>query len=286
MTYGRWPRIAEGPTAADLTTFGEVIWFTGGATPTLDAADRTALSTFLDGGGKLLLAGQDIAYSLCDASSPEYSSSACQFVTDYLHATYGAASSGSTNIVGRTKDPIGDGLSFSIAGGAGNQSSPDGVTPNGGTEAMKYNGTAYSAAIHSFSGSRRVAFFAFGLEGITSLTTRQTIVDRVFDYFTATVGVEEGVPGREILSANRPNPFNPDTRLSVRLEKASSGEVSILDAGGRHVKTLASGILRAGETELVWNGTDDGGAEAPSGIYFVRLATDGRAETRKITLIR
>ncbi|MFH1679152.1 MAG: FlgD immunoglobulin-like domain containing protein [Candidatus Eisenbacteria bacterium] len=285
--HGRWPRVAEAPTSTDLNQFGEVVWFTGEASPSLDSDDRTALTGFLTGGGKLLLSGQNIAYSLCDPASAEYSAGACSFVTGYLRATYGANNSGSTNVVGSSRDPIGGGLSFSIAGGAGNQSSPDGVAPNGGYEALQYDGTAHSAAVHSFSGNQRVVYFAFGLEGITSLSTRQTIMERVFDYFTATVGVADaGVPRPEILSANRPNPFNPSTSLTVRLDRAETGSVSVFDAGGRHVRTLADGLLAAGETELVWHGTDDGGNPVRSGVYFVRVEAGERALTRKVSLVR
>ncbi len=289
LVVGRWPRIAEGPAAADLSTFGRVIWFTGSTSPSLDAGDRSALGTFLTGGGKLLMSGQNIAYSLCDPGSPEYSAGACSFVTDYLHASYGANNSGSTSVVGIAGDPIGDGLSFSINGGAGNQNSPDGVTPNGGAEAMEYQTGTYSAAVHSFSGARRVVYLAFGLEGITSEATRDAIVGRTFDYFDATVGVEsgeDGVPRRAELSENRPNPFNPSTTLVVRLDKASEASVDVFDASGRHVRAVAGGLLPAGETEIAWDGTDDSGRPVRSGVYFVRLDADGRSLTRKVSLVR
>jgi hypothetical protein len=289
MIYGRWPRILDGPNAAELGMIGQVIWFTGEATPSLDAGDRTALTAYLNAGKKLLLSGQNIAYSLCDPGSPEYSAGAAAFVTDYLHATYGTNNSGTTSVVGDPMDPIGGGLSFSIAGGAGNQTSPDGVTPSSGDEALKYQSTAYSASVSSFASARRVVFFAFGLEGITSLSTRQTLIDRVLDYFTATVDValaDAGVPRPASLSANKPNPFNPSTRLSVVLDEARAASVSVFDASGRHVRTLAEGLFRAGETEVVWDGTDDSAAPVRSGVYFVRLNAGDREVTRKVSLIR
>jgi hypothetical protein len=289
---GRWPRIAQAPTAANLSQFGEVIWFTGEADPSLDANDRAALSAFLDDGGKLFLSGQDIAYSLCDTGSPEYSSAARDFVEEYLASVYVSNNSGAASVEGISKS-LGQGLSFSIAGGVSNQSSPDVVRPGTnfsgktGVSCFAYAGVAYAAGIQSFSDDARVVFLSFGLEGITSLATRQAILQRVFDFFGAEVGVEGGViPRLEILSASRPNPFNPSTSLTVRLDKAEAGSVSVFDAGGRFVRTLSGGVLPAGETEVVWDGTDDRGSPVRSGIYFVRLDAGDRTLTRKVSLVR
>ncbi|MBM3321279.1 MAG: T9SS type A sorting domain-containing protein [Candidatus Eisenbacteria bacterium] len=292
LIHGRWPRIAQAPTAANLSEFDEVIWFTGEADPSLDASDRAAISTFLNSGGKLFLSGQNIAYSLCDAGSPEYSAAARDFVEEYLASVYVSNNSGSTSVDGIPKS-LGQGLSFSIAGGASNQSSPDVVRPGTnfsgktGVSCFAYTGVADAAGIQSFGGGARVVFLSFGLEGITSLTTRQAILQRAFDFFDAVVGVEGGViPRREVLSANRPNPFNPSTSLVMRLDKASAGSVSVFDAGGRLVRTLSGGVLPAGETEIVWDGTDDRGSPVRSGVYFVRLDAGDQTLARKVSLVR
>jgi len=288
-TYGRWVRSVEAPTLAVLNTIRKVIWFTGDETPTFDATDRSNLSSYVGfTNRKLFVCGQNIAYDLCDPSSPNYSTAACDFVEDALRVSYEQNDAGTTDVVGDGTDPIGQDLSFSIGGGAGNQTSPDGISPiNGGNACFSYDGTAYDAGAHWNDGNKRGVTLAFGLEGITALTTRQTIMQRVFDYWSATVDVETGAPpARTALLPNRPNPFNPVTTLHFTLKEEGRAVLRIHDASGRVVRTLLDGTAAAGPATAVWDGGDDAGAPVSSGVYFARLTAGKTSETRKITLIR
>jgi hypothetical protein len=65
-----------------------------------------------------------------------------------------------------------------------------------------------------------------------------------------------------------------------------SAEVTLHDVSGRRVRTLASGSYPAGYQRAVWDGRDDSGRPAASGVYFLRLATGGRSETLKLTVLR
>jgi hypothetical protein len=49
---------------------------------------------------------------------------------------------------------------------------------------------------------------------------------------------------------------------------------------------LISGGLPAGLHETEWNGLDDDGIQAPSGVYILRLDADGRCAARKVVLGR
>jgi hypothetical protein len=89
-----------------------------------------------------------------------------------------------------------------------------------------------------------------------------------------------------ILSWNAPNPFNPATVISFRLLRSSSACLSIYDAIGREVAVLAEGFMSAGNHEVRWNGRDSKGAPVSSGVYFYRLEAGGKAETRKMMLMR
>jgi flagellar hook assembly protein FlgD len=52
------------------------------------------------------------------------------------------------------------------------------------------------------------------------------------------------------------------------------------------VRRLAAGPLAAGEHAVPWDGKDDAGRAAASGVYFVRLEGDGVRSTRKAILLR
>jgi hypothetical protein len=78
-------------------------------------------------------------------------------------------------------------------------------------------------------------------------------------------------PAGFALDQNYPNPFNPSTRIGYRLQAGSDVSVRLVDAKGRLVRTLASGLRNAGTHEETWDGLTDDGLPAPSGIYFVSV---------------
>jgi len=63
-------------------------------------------------------------------------------------------------------------------------------------------------------------------------------------------------------------------------------DVSLYDASGRRVRSIVRGELAAGRHEAVWDGLDTNGRAVPSGIYFLRLETEGTMRTRRITVLR
>ncbi|MDZ7339335.1 MAG: alpha-amylase family glycosyl hydrolase [candidate division KSB1 bacterium] len=91
---------------------------------------------------------------------------------------------------------------------------------------------------------------------------------------------------RAELAQNYPNPFNGATVLHYRLPVDGTVRVDVLDVCGRKVKTLVDCLQQAGEQEVCWDGAGEGGAQAPSGIYFVRLIAAGEVHVRKVLRVR
>ena len=90
-----------------------------------------------------------------------------------------------------------------------------------------------------------------------------------------------------LLSANYPNPFNPETTISFTLPKAEQQvSLSIYNSKGQKIKTLFSGNADQGTQRLVWNGVDDNGRAVGSGIYFYRLTVAGKSHSRKMLLLK
>jgi subtilisin family serine protease len=85
-----------------------------------------------------------------------------------------------------------------------------------------------------------------------------------------------------------PNPARSATAFRFALGEHAPGEVAIriYDAGGRLIRTLASGPLAAGEHALAWDGRAADGRPAARGIYLCRIEAPGGSATQKLVLDR
>ena len=100
-------------------------------------------------------------------------------------------------------------------------------------------------------------------------------------------GIEDSPnPAAPGVGALYPNPFR--SMLSVPFFLSSPGRitVSVYDLSGRMVSTIADDSFAAGEHRLSWRGIDEEGRDLAPGVYFVRVAGEGGAETRKVILAR
>ncbi|MFQ5598949.1 MAG: S8 family serine peptidase [Candidatus Krumholzibacteriia bacterium] len=103
------------------------------------------------------------------------------------------------------------------------------------------------------------------------------------------VGVEvvRAAPARTFLAQNAPNPFNPSTTLRYGLAAAGPVRLVIYDGRGRQVRTLVRAPhVPPGFYSAVWDGLDDAGRPAPSGVYHARLELAGRVLSRRLTLVK
>ncbi|KAA3654991.1 MAG: hypothetical protein DWQ10_17460 [Calditrichaeota bacterium] len=99
------------------------------------------------------------------------------------------------------------------------------------------------------------------------------------------------LPEEFSISANYPNPFNPQTRFDVHLPGDAEINVLIFNTSGQHVSTPFSGYMRAGSTTILWNGRLHNGLNAPSGVYITRINaafSNGKNElvSRRIVLMK
>jgi hypothetical protein len=88
------------------------------------------------------------------------------------------------------------------------------------------------------------------------------------------------------LRQNYPNPFNPSTNIAFGLSGDADITLRIYDASGRLVRVLAEGRREAGAHIEVWDGMDESGRPASSGVYFYRLRVGRFGETKKMILLQ
>lgn len=88
------------------------------------------------------------------------------------------------------------------------------------------------------------------------------------------------------LVQNHPNPFNPATTIEFELPRRSPVSLNIYNLLGQQVAQLIDREYPAGKHQIKWDGTMSDGGQAPSGVYFYRIAVDGRAESKKMLLLK
>ena len=103
-----------------------------------------------------------------------------------------------------------------------------------------------------------------------------------------TAGYASGVgdlPRGPVLHQNSPNPFNPETVISFTLTSPGAVRLAVYDMAGRLVRILADGDLGAGTHNRTWDGQDENGRVAASGVYLYRLVSGGTTLLGKMTLV-
>jgi hypothetical protein len=94
------------------------------------------------------------------------------------------------------------------------------------------------------------------------------------------------LPTETRIIGNYPNPFNPSTTISYSIGEASVVSLKIFNTLGQEVATLVNGLEQAGTRTAVWNGTNNTGSAAASGVYIVRLVTGQHVSTQRILFMK
>lgn len=103
----------------------------------------------------------------------------------------------------------------------------------------------------------------------------------------AAVADEAGrAPQRFVLEQNRPNPFNFGTSIYYRLEESGEVQLAIYGLNGQRIRMLFQGRQPAGAHRASWDGRDEAGHPAASGIYFCRLQAGAQVQMRKMAFAR
>ncbi|GAA0930631.1 hypothetical protein GCM10009554_13950 [Kribbella koreensis] len=179
VSFDTWDLDADSNLPANyLLAHRNVVWFTGNTYPAPITPYETRLQAFLDGGGRLLMSGQDILDQAAGTTA---------FVHDYLHITWDGTevqNDKATDAVhGVAGNPVTDGigtvpLDHSVLGAE----FEDQVTPNGGASAAFTDDTSQPDGL-SFAGGYKVVFLAFPLEAYGTAADKSGLVGRTMTFF-------------------------------------------------------------------------------------------------------
>ncbi len=269
-----WETLTSGCPAEELAQFDAVIWLTGDQRDSaLTPEETAALSDYLDGGGNLLITGQNIAESIAGEA----------FLSDYLGAVFEGGSSNQQQVLGVAGDPVTSGMTlmFPGAGGAGNQNSTDMISTAGpGVTAMVYGAGAQPGAAVRVEEDYQCLFLAFGLEGVSGAAgtiTRADFLSAVLSWFEVPptgVQPEQDRGARPQGFADlrlNPNPFNSAVEIRYRLSSPRELNLDVYDVQGRLIRTLSLGTVQPGFHKMRWRFD----AASASGIYFFVISGDG-----------
>ena len=156
----------------------------------------------------------------------------------------------------------------------------------------------YAAAMLNIDGTNRVVSMNHDLslrdqsgEGSAPLSARARLLNDVLDYFGVAWdwgGPSGGVPPAvsPLVVASYPNPFNPSVTMRFTLARPGHVTMKVFDARGAAVRTLLDGHVELTSGAVTWNGDDQRGQSASSGLYFVETRADGQVDVRKVTMLK
>ena len=99
------------------------------------------------------------------------------------------------------------------------------------------------------------------------------------------LAVDDGPPPTFRLYPCVPNPARSSARVRFGLPRESRVALAVHDLAGRKVRSLISGVVAAGDGEVAWDLRDAAGARVADGIYFLKIAVDGRTISRRVAVV-
>ncbi|MDH4211754.1 MAG: T9SS type A sorting domain-containing protein [candidate division WOR-3 bacterium] len=285
-TYKIWAPASQGIfpiSRIDEFNTSTIIWYTGrAAVNTVTSAEQDSLIQFLDGGGKLIITGQNIGEEI----------SGTTFYGSWLHAQLVNDSISITRCYPDTLDSLGQSMiKIFTVGSAPSQYSRDVIASDGSAHQFLYYDTLLTncAAIwyNSPFPDYRVIYSGFGLEAINQIPGHMSLTEVLaafLDWF-GILSVEEDQMGRINipLCTVFPNPVRG--LMQIRMGSTVIGEfgsILVYDVAGRLVRTVHEGQL---PDAIMWHLKDDIGRQLPSGVYFINLRTKQRGEMLKVVVV-
>lgn len=83
-----------------------------------------------------------------------------------------------------------------------------------------------------------------------------------------------------------PNPFNPETTISLHLQNAAHLWLNVYNTKGQRVRTIYKALISSGAHSFHWDGKDEGGNPVGSGIYYCKAEYLGKSYVQKMLLMK
>ncbi len=163
----------------DLIGASAVIWFCGDdSSNSISSTEANKLKSYLDAGGELILFGQDIGYDIKGSS----------FLKTYLKAKF-VSDKAKTSVIAGEDGSFLAGFAGSLSvGDAVKQGYPEVLAPLDGASVLVRYGTSSEIGAIAYEGNYKVAYFGFGLEGISGPNARKAVLEQAIAWTQAGSG--------------------------------------------------------------------------------------------------
>lgn len=149
--------------------------------------------------------------------------------------------------------------------------------PEAHAETVSWDVVAAGGTIRSSSAGYTVsASVGQAAVGVLSGATYRLYTGFWNPLLTGAVGAEDQpflqIPRKFGLTGNHPNPFGSHTTIRYAVPRHSHVTIEVYNLAGHRVRTLSEGAREPGYHHARWDGLDDRGCRAGSGIYLSRMS--------------
>lgn len=243
--------------------------------PALTIPQIEAVKAFMNGGGNLLIAGQDIGWDFMSGNAAGHGSpEATDFFQNYLHSNYVSDGSSTNNqfIAEPTDEIFGAVNQSAVVDVYGGNMYPEQITARENAFQVFYYDAAKTkcGAVRSETENYKVVYFGIGLEMIQNIDVRNQIIASALNWFNIGVGLQHA--DNQNLSI-RIFP-NPNSSGMIHFDgNANLKSIEIIDMTG---KTIINQKVNDSEPVNIHN--------LKQGLYIVKMFSEMGIVTSKLSV--
>ena len=232
--------------------------------PSLTDDEVAMLTDFMDNGGNLMIAGQDIGWDQSGAPNTYGTPATQAFYTNYMLATFVDDGSSASNTVNFTDtDPIFGAVSNSgIMNVFSGNTRPDEIMPIApATGILTYNTGSTIGALRAVKNNYKLVYFAVGPEQVAYANVGRSMIQVSHDWFYGTVDIAEFDAALGSLGQAFPVPADGQLNIPVNTLHGDA-TLEVFDIMGRSV--MQQSVARS--SSVILNTSD-----LSNGVYSYRL---------------
>ncbi len=254
--------------------------------PAFTDPQAIALKAYINNGGHVFVAGQDIGWDIESGQSGSHGTTDTKdLYTNYFKADWiDDGTTANNKLIANTSDSIfGTVATSNVVDVNGGYMYPDQVAPLQNAIDVFYYNTALTkiSALRSMKATAKVVYFGVGMEMVQSVPVRNDIIKKAWDWFgSPSVGippVASTSTSASHLGQCYPNPVSGTATILLNDIKGNM-TIEVVDLNG---KIRMSVPVHEGMTGV----TIDSGSLS-SGLYLVRLVSDSKVlEVKKLQVV-